>query len=291
MALSAISLPPTFDAEPDLSPPIYPERADELVIAPDGLPARVVKAHNAHKKHYIERYTGVVAAAMKNKWGGLAYVDTYCGPGMCWVKDTGEWVVGSPLIALGVQPAYSHFAFVDNDSVCIDALERRVAGMEAKPHFKCADSNDSTTIAWVRSVIPRRGTLTLALLDPQGCTLEPATIEALTQDRPLDLMINLPIQGLLRCLATGKLFHVVERVLGPDYPRCDLKDWRVAVREHYRDLLGGFGYAYTSSKEVRGEKTRTPLYDFIMASKHPLAKNLFEGATKDNAHGQISMLD
>ena len=107
----------------------------------------------------------------------------------------------------------------------------------------------------------------------------------------MDLMINLPIQGLLRCLATGKLFHVVERVLGPDYPRCDLKDWRVAVREHYLDLLGGFGYAYTSSKEVLGEKTRAPLYDFIMASKHPLAKKLFEGATRDNAHGQISMLD
>jgi three-Cys-motif partner protein len=290
VALPAISLPPAFDAEPDLNPPVYPGRTDELVIAPDGLPARVVKAHNAHKKHYIERYTGIVAAAMKNKWGALAYIDTYCGPGMCWVKDTGEFVVGSPLIALGVQPAYSHFAFVDNDSVCIDALERRVAGLTAKPHIKCADSNDADTIAWVRSVIPRRRTLTLALLDPQGCTLEPATIEALTQERPMDLMINLPIHGLYRSLAAG-YFQAVERVLGADYPRCNPNDWRVAVREHYRDLLGRFGYAYTSSKEVRGEKTRTPLYDFVMASKHPLAKKLFEGATRDNAHGQISMLD
>jgi three-Cys-motif partner protein len=286
-----LAVPAHQPAEPErnLHPEPWPKRDGELVVGPDGLPARVVKAHNAHKKHYIERYTEVVAATMKNKWRHLAYIDTYCGPGLCWVKDTGEWVEGSPLIALRTEPSFTRFAFVDNDSVCIEALERRAAGIGANPSIRCADSNDPATIDWIRSVIPATYTLSLALLDPQGCTLEPAAIEALTLGRKMDLMINLPLHGLYRNLAAGN-FEIVERVLGPDYPRCPPNEWRYAVREHYKDLLSRYGYDYSSSKEVRGEKTRTPIYDFVMASKHPLATKLFDGVTKHTAHGQMSML-
>lgn len=277
------------DAERNLNPPRWPGREEELVLAPNGLPARVVKAHNAHKKHYIESYTEIVAAAMKGKWANLAYIDTYSGPGLCWVQDTGEFVTGSPIIALGTEPAFTHFAFVDKDSLCTEALERRAASMGVEANIRCGDANAPETIEWVRSVIPRQHTLALALLDPQKCNLEPATIEALTRDRRMDLMINLPVHGLLRNLGAEN-FAAIERVLGPDYPTCHPREWSLAVREHYKDLLSGFGYEYSSSKEVRGEKTRTPIYDFVMASKHPLGKKLFDGATRHTAHGQMSML-
>jgi three-Cys-motif partner protein len=274
---------------PDLEAAPWPGRKEGLVVGPDGLPARVVKAHNAHKKHYIERYTEVVAATMSGKWRNLAYIDTYCGPGLCWVKDTGEWVEGSPMIALRTVPSFTNFAFVDNDSLCVEALEKRAAAIGARPQIRCADSNTPETIDWIRSVIPGTYTLALALLDPQGCTLEPSAIEALTSGRKMDLMINLPLHGLYRNLAAGN-FAVVERVLGPDYPRCPPNEWRYAVREHFKDMLSVLGYDYSSSKEVRGEKTRTPIYDFVMASRHPLGKKLFEGVTKHTAHGQMSML-
>ncbi len=41
-----------------------------------------------------------------------------------------------------------------------------------------ADSNDADTIAGVRGAIPRRHCLSLALLDPQGCTLHLDTIRS-----------------------------------------------------------------------------------------------------------------
>ncbi len=287
LPVRTLDLPPPFE-ERNLDPPVVPGRDDELVIAPDGLPARVVKAHNIHKKHYIESYTEIVAKAMKGKWKNLAYIDTYCGPGVCWVKNTGEFVVGSPLIALGTEPHYSHFAFVDKDSACVEALEARAAERGIEINVRCADSNGPETINWVRSVIPRQHTLTLALLDPQKCNLELATIEALTRDRRMDLMINLPTMGLYRSLAAG-YFKPIEAVLGPDYPTCDPRDWRVAVVEHYKDKLAEFGYAYSSSKPVRAESTNTPIYDFMLSSKHSLGKKLFDGVTKDTAHGQITL--
>jgi hypothetical protein len=116
----------------DPNPAVWPRaRADELRVSPDGLPARVVEAHNAHKAHFIEKYAHVVAASMKKKWPARADIDTYAGPGICWVEDTGEFVLGSPLIALEASPRFTHHVFVDMDARCTGALEQRLAGAGA----------------------------------------------------------------------------------------------------------------------------------------------------------------
>ena len=275
----------------DPNPPVWPgAKADELRVAPDGLPARVVKAHNAHKAHYIKQYAHTVAAAMKHKWTARAYIDTYAGPGMCWVEDSGEFVLGSPLIALDAEPNFTHHVFVDMDSRCTDALHQRLAGSGAR--IITADSNAPDTIATVRAAIPRRGCLSLALLDPQGCTLHLNTIRALVDDRPMDLLINLPIHSLYRCLGAG-YWHVLDDVLGPNWPKNPpggVPGWRAAIRQHFNAELDALGYAYTSAKEVRGEKRNGRLYDFVLASRHPLAKRLFEDVTRETAHGQMRLV-
>lgn len=279
--------------EPHSNPAVRPSTwagSDGLVLGPDGLPARKVKAHNAHKAHYIEQYAQIVARSMKNKWPYRCYIDLYAGPGLCWVEDSCEFVTGSPLIALGTAPAYTHHVFVDKDSDCTDALAERTQGSGAL--IRCADSNAPETIEWVRRSIPRRGALSLALLDPQGCTLGIETIRQLTHDRPMDLLINLPIHNLYRCLG-ARYWHVLDHVLGPDWPKNPpggVPGWRYAIREHYKAKLAELGYRYSSSKEVRGEKRNGRLYDFILASRHPLAQKLFESVTKETAHGQIAML-
>lgn len=264
--------------------------SEGLVLAPDGLPARVVKAHNAHKAHYIREYAHVVARSMKHRWRYRAYIDLYAGPGMCWVEDTGEFVTGSPLIALAAEPQFTHHVFVDMDSECTAALATRTAAVA--PAIRCADSNGLGTIEWVRAQIPRRGALSLALLDPQGCTLSLDTIARLTYDRSMDLLINLPIHSLYRCLAAG-YWNVLDNVLGPDWPKSapgGVPGWRAAVRQHYCEKLAELGYTFSAAKEVRGEKRNSRLYDFILASRHPLAVKLFEGVTKETAHGQLRML-
>ena len=277
----------------DPNPAVWPgAKADELRVAPDGLPARVVKAHNAHKAHFIEKYAHIVAASMKKKWPARAYIDTYAGPGICWVEDTGEFVLGSPLIALEASPRFTHHVFVDMDSRCTSALEQRLAGAGAV--ILTADSNAPATIDAVRAAIPRRNCLSLALLDPQGCTLHLDTIRRLTDDRPMDLLINFPVLNLYRCLAAGD-WGVLNDVLGPNWPRGGyagyggIEGWGGAARQHFRDELASFGYRHTSAREVRGEKKNGRLYDFLLASKHALARRLFEDVTKEEAHGQRRM--
>src|SRR4051812_987887 len=202
----------------------------------------------------------------------------YAGPGICWVKDTGEFVLGSPLIALGASPRFTRHFFVDLDPRCTAALEMRLAGSGAK--ILTADSNHPDTLAAVRGAIPRRGCLSLALLDPQGCTLHLETIRALTDDRRMDLLINFPVLNLYRNVAARNA-HIVDRVLGPDWPRDKpgyggLDGWGHATRDHLRAELAKFGYRYTLPREVRGGKPTGRLSAFVLASPNPLASKIFQ---------------
>jgi len=277
----------------DHDPPAWPGyKPDEMRRGPDGLPARVVKAHNAHKAHFIQRYSSVVALSMKNKWAARAYVDTYAGPGLCWVQDTGKFVLGSPLIAMQAKPSFTHHVFVDMDSTCTSALRARLVGKAVT--ILTADSNAHDTIAEVRAAIPRRHCLSLALLDPQGCTLHLETIRALTDDRPMDLLINFPVLNLYRCIRAQD-WHVLDSVLGRNWPRATtgryggIDGWGYQAREHFRRELASFGYKHTAAKEVRGEKRNGRLYDFLLASRHPLARRLYEDVTQEEAHGQLRL--
>jgi three-Cys-motif partner protein len=254
-APARIAEPRTIDHDPATWPGA---NADEMRIGPDGLPVRVVKLHNAHKAHFIARYAHAVAVAMKRKWHCRAFIDLFSGPGLCWVKGTGEFVDGSPLIAFAAEPQFSHHIFVDLDSRSTCALEQRLAGSGAT--IMCADANDATTIELVHAAIPRRGCLSLALLDPQGCNPHLETIRQLTHDRSMDLLINLPIHGLYRCL-TANDWSVLDAVLGPDWrdiTPCGVRGWRAAVRARYRKKLDEMGYVHSSAKEVRSETKKSP---------------------------------
>lgn len=287
-----MTAPDLFDlldgADPDLSPELWKGR-DDLVVAPDGLPARVVKAHNINKAHYIQGYADIFARAMKNKWDYRCYLDLYCGPGVCWVKDTGRFVLGSPLIALGVTSPYTHLVFVDLDEECTKALERRMAGVNAAVTVLTEDSNDHATLDRVRGSIPPKDALSLALLDPQGCNLHFETIRYLTQGKPMDLLINLPVHSLWRCLCKGDT-PILDGVLSSDWPKPTTLNWRAAVREHFHGKLDGIGYEHNEAKQVWSESTKSPLYDFILYSRVEIAKKFFQEVTRTTAYQQTALL-
>ncbi|HEX6782741.1 MAG TPA: three-Cys-motif partner protein TcmP [Solirubrobacterales bacterium] len=287
-SVAALSLQDLLDnAGPNYSPQSWKGR-EGLVVAPDGLPAREVKAHNIHKAHYIQGYAEIFARAMKNKWDYRCYLDLYCGPGVCWVKDTGRFVLGSPLIALSVDSPYTHFAFVDLDTECTAALEERMVGASAEVTVLSKDSNDRATINEVRGAIPDRNALSLALLDPQGCNLDFETIRYLTMDKPMDLLINLPVHNLWRCLCKGDT-AVLDKVLSRGWPRQTAHNWRASVREHFHGKLNGIGYKHNEAKQVWSESKKSPLYDFILYSRVELAKKFFKEVTRTTAHQQTTL--
>ncbi len=103
-------------------------RGQELTTASDGLPALSVAEHAKDKEYTLRNITGIFTQAMRNKWPGkLYYVDPFCGPGRCLIRNSGEETDGSPAIAARVP--FAHYYFADGNGRCIAALRKRIEVM------------------------------------------------------------------------------------------------------------------------------------------------------------------
>jgi three-Cys-motif partner protein len=72
-----------------------------LLLGSDGLPIRDSGIWAKEKLHYLEDYLNIFFFGMRKKWPGkLYYIDLFSGPGLCRIRETGEELDGSPLIAL-----------------------------------------------------------------------------------------------------------------------------------------------------------------------------------------------
>src|SRR5262245_4252162 len=67
-------------------------------IDADGLPASEVGAWTEEKHERLRKYVDAAHGARRH-YSSRSYVDLYCGPGRSWVRETGTFIDGSPLVA------------------------------------------------------------------------------------------------------------------------------------------------------------------------------------------------
>ena len=68
----------------------------------------------------------VQVAILENNGFSHGYIDAFSGPGLHIRKAGGEEVLGSPLVALGVQPPFDEYHFIDLDGKKVDFLRAQV---------------------------------------------------------------------------------------------------------------------------------------------------------------------
>jgi len=125
------------------------------------------------------------------------YIDGFAGAGLHVRKTTGDFVPGSPLNALRVQPPFKEFFLVDLDGDKMAYLQELVAGRSDVHLFQ----GDCNTIL-LEEILPqvqweqfRRG---LCLLDPYGLDLQWTVITTAGHMRTIDLFLNFPIMDANR---------------------------------------------------------------------------------------------
>lgn len=64
-------------------------------------------------KDYSHEYAKILNNHKEIRY--FAYIDGFCGAGKHISKSTGKEIEGSPLVALNIQPKFSHFHFIDMD--------------------------------------------------------------------------------------------------------------------------------------------------------------------------------
>lgn len=149
------------------------------------------------KLDILRKYAAPYSKILKNKGFRHGYIDAFSGPGLHVRKDGGEEVLGSPLVALRVDPPFGEYHFIDLDGEKVDFLKGKV-GNRLDVKFYTADSNK----VMLESVLPRfsyaKRTRALCVLDPYGLTLDWKVVHAAGISRAVEVFINFPVMQMNR---------------------------------------------------------------------------------------------
>ena len=120
------------------------------------------------------------------------YIDAFAGPGQHISRTTGDFVPGSPLNALLVQPPFSEFHLIDIERDKVDEL-RRVVGSRSDVSIYDEDANQ----VLLNKVFPRclyqDYHRALCLLDPYALTVDWKVIEVAGKMKSVEIFFNFMI--------------------------------------------------------------------------------------------------
>lgn len=154
---------------------------------------------------YLTSYT----IALKNTPFKLAYIDAFAGAGKHTDEDeeNSSYRHGSPLIALGTEPPFDTYIFIDKDPKALESLKSQISvepNYEGKKiQYFCADANVKLQELCKKDW---RGSRAVAFLDPFALSLSWDTIQAIARTKAIDLWLLFPAMAVNRMLSrSGKL--------------------------------------------------------------------------------------
>ena len=149
------------------------------------------------KLEIIRKYAKAYSTILSRQRLEHVYVDGFAGPGVHVARSTGEFVAGSPLNALWIDPPFKEFFLIDMDAGKAEHL-RELTRDRANVHIYEGDSNHillEKVFPKVRYQDYRRG---LCLLDPYGLHLDWKVIQAAGEMKSLEIFLNFPVADMNR---------------------------------------------------------------------------------------------
>jgi three-Cys-motif partner protein len=149
------------------------------------------------KLEIVREYAAAYSVIM-NKQPGLGrylYIDGFAGAGVHISRQTQEFIPGSPLNALNIEPPFKEFHFIDLDGGRAQALCELAAGRKDVFVYE-ADCNR----VLLEQVFPRARyedyRRALCLLDPYGLHLDWQVIYTAGQMRSIEIFLNFPMMDM-----------------------------------------------------------------------------------------------
>jgi three-Cys-motif partner protein len=186
-------------------------------------------------RDYAKAYSTVL-----NKQANISYLylDGFAGAGVHISKATGQFIPGSPLNALNVQPPFHEYHFIDLDGARAESL-RGLAGDRSDVFVYQGDCNK----VLLENVFPRCQysdfRRALCLLDPYGLHLDWAVLYRAGQMRSVEIFLNFPVMDM----NMNVLWRNPEKVQANQAARMDKfwgdGTWREAAYTTTPGLFGG----------------------------------------------------
>lgn len=146
-------------------------------------------------KEYAKAYSTILAA--QNPPLPHIYIDAFAGAGIHISRSTRDFVAGSPLNALNIQPPFREYHLVDIKLEKVESL-RKLVGSRNDAFFYEGNCNEillAKVFPRVKYEDYRRG---LCILDPYGLDLDWKVIHRAGEMRTLDMFLNFPVMDINR---------------------------------------------------------------------------------------------
>jgi three-Cys-motif partner protein len=189
------------------------------------------------KLEIVRDYASAYSRILNSKKLPHIYVDAFAGAGLHISKATGEFVAGSPLNALNVQPPFREYHFIDLNSKKVEHLRSLVTG-RANVWIYEGDCNAVLTEQILPTLAFETYRRALCLLDPYGLDLSWDVMLHAGQLGTIDMFLNFPVMDMNR----NALWHDPERVSSEQGKRMTKfwgdESWRQAAYSTAGNLFG-----------------------------------------------------
>lgn len=224
------------------------------------------------------------------------YIDAFAGCGVHISKATGQFVPGSPLNALNVQPPFCGYALIDLEGEKVAALREQI-GNRPDVRLYEGDCNQILIEKIFPNVTYEQYRRALCLLDPYGLHLKWEVIRTAAANRSIDIFLNFPVMDMNR----NVLWRYPERVSQEDVGRMNAfwgdESWRQAaytpvatlfgpaeekasnaqIAEAFRKrLVEVAGFKHVPSPMPMRNSRGAIVYYLFFASQKPVAENIVE---------------
>lgn len=271
-------------------------------VADDGLRIPEVREWSTRKYRLFGFYCDIFTTSMRPHWKNLLYIDLFAGAGYSRIKETGEILKSSAMIALSLPHKFTKYVFCEQDHALLGALRTRVERdfPDVSAEYVEGDCNENVERI-VRSIPaygPGNTLLPFCFADPFELNLWFDTIRKLGQNRLMDFLI---LQALHMDANRNFSNYVVEenkkieRYLGLSTWRQEFQernlnqqDFVKFLADKYRDQMVAMGYLEPHFHQIRSNDKNLPLYYLAFFTKHPRGKDFFKKVEK-HASAQTSL--
>jgi len=258
-----------------------------------------IEPHTLHKYNILKKYLKVCERFDKH-YSNFVYVDTHGGSGKVSLK--GEWVDGSPLIAANWTPSFPcHIVEIDPDIYqCLRESTSGCSNVNAY-HGDC-----NKLIDLILSNIPKWKKFVFCFVDPSSLVyrgidgtecdqLCADTIRMIAQFPRSELLLNFPLESILRCagdyisnptesraIASGQ--RVTTFMGSASWQRITLsqshseKNRRAFLEIYIDEVL--VRYPYKGAFLVRTEEKNLPVYYLVYGTNNTTAAKIMRDIMK-----------
>jgi len=260
-----------------------PPKDEQYQVGDDGLVVEKVGAWAKTKHRLLTDYIQASGGARSNynQRSGAAYIDVFCGPGRLLIRDTTNYIDGSPVAAFkqaqASPGAFSSIEISDMDAERLDAAHTRLKKLKA-PVVPAQGPAIVAMQQIVQRVHPKG--LHFAFLDPHNLgALSFDLFKILRQLEKVDILVHVSIADLRRNvdLYTDKQFDTFAPGWSDaiNFKVMNKTALRSAVLNYWYDQVAALGLTKAKhSEEIRGPDNQ-PLYWLILFSGHALAHKLW----------------